>query len=201
MVLLVGGTALLCMLVGMELVKARRRLDAAFLPMSIRSSRGTALLGVLVGMDLETARRRQAAALQGAFGTAIFMATALGDRSVSVIRCAQREPTWSDSRRTASLLILRRSNGWTKPGSPLRGALLSPCAKASAGLPPYCLALMQNVPSDEQVSLTKSLALLDEAKIDEAIKVRIFGLQLMNVVGPSVLTAAVASLRDEMKSG
>jgi hypothetical protein len=60
---------------------------------------------------------------------------------------------------------------------------------------------MQNVPSDEQVSLTKSLALLDEAKIDEAIKVRIFGLQLMNVVGPSVLTAAVASLRDEMKSG
>jgi len=73
-------------------------------------------------------------------------------------------------------------------------------AKASAGLPPYCLALMQNVPSDEQVSLTKSLALLDEAQIDEAVKVRILGLQLMNVVGPAVLTAAVASLRDEMKN-
>jgi hypothetical protein len=73
-------------------------------------------------------------------------------------------------------------------------------AKASAGLPPYCLALMQNVPSDEQVSLTKSLTLLDEAQIDEAVKVRILGLQLMNLVGPSVLTAAVASLRDEMKS-
>ena len=75
-----------------------------------------------------------------------------------------------------------------------------PYAKASTGLPPYCLALMQNVSSDEQVGLTKSLALLDQAQIDEAIKVRILGLQLMNVVGPSVLTAAVASLRDEMKN-
>jgi hypothetical protein len=74
-------------------------------------------------------------------------------------------------------------------------------AKASTGLPPYCLALMQNVPSDEQVGLTKSLALLDQAQIDEAVKVRILGLQLMNVVGPSVLTAAVASLRDKMKNG
>ena len=73
-------------------------------------------------------------------------------------------------------------------------------AKASAGLPPYCLALMQNVPSDEQVNLTKALALLDQAQIDEAVKVRILDLQLMNVVGPSVLTAAVASLRDDMKS-
>jgi len=58
-----------------------RRLDAAFLLRSIRDSSfaergscGTALLGLLVGMDLETARRRQAAALQGAFGTAILMA-------------------------------------------------------------------------------------------------------------------------------
>jgi len=47
----------------------------------------------------------------------------------------------------------------------------------------------------------KWLALLDQAQIDEAVKVRILGLQLMNVVGPSVLTAAVASLRDEMKKG
>jgi hypothetical protein len=74
-----------------------------------------------------------------------------------------------------------------------------PYAKASAGLPTYCLALMQNVPNDEQVALTKSLALLDQAAIDEAIKVRILGLQLMNVVGTTVLTAAVASLNDEMK--
>jgi hypothetical protein len=72
--------------------------------------------------------------------------------------------------------------------------------KASEGLPPYCLALMQNVPNDEQVKLEESLALLDKEEIDPAIKVRILGLQLMNVVGPNVLIAAVDSLRDKMKS-
>lgn len=73
-------------------------------------------------------------------------------------------------------------------------------AQASAGLPPYCLALMQNVPDEEQVRLTQSLELLDKADIDEPIKVRILGLHLMNVVGPHVLIAAVESLRDAMKS-
>ena len=72
--------------------------------------------------------------------------------------------------------------------------------KASHGLTTYCLALMQNVPDDEELALDKSLTLLNSADIDLAIKVRILGLNLMNVVGPSVLTAAVASLRDDMKS-
>jgi len=72
--------------------------------------------------------------------------------------------------------------------------------KASEGLPPYCLALMQNVPNDEQVKLAESLKLLSSAAIDPAVKVRILGLQLMNVVGPNVLIAAVESLRDKMKS-
>lgn len=72
--------------------------------------------------------------------------------------------------------------------------------KASEALPLYCLALMQNVPSDEQVKLLQSLELLDKEPIDPAIKVRILGLQLMNVVGPNVLIAAVQSLRDQMKT-
>jgi hypothetical protein len=70
--------------------------------------------------------------------------------------------------------------------------------KASHGLTTYCLALMQNVSDDEQLALTKSLALLNAADIDPAIKVRILGLSLLNVVGPNVLTAAVDSLRKEM---
>jgi hypothetical protein len=70
--------------------------------------------------------------------------------------------------------------------------------KASRGLTLYCLALMQNVPDDEQKRLSDSLALLDTAPIDPAIKVRILGLHLMNVVGPGVLKAAVNSLRREM---
>jgi len=59
---------------------------------------------------------------------------------------------------------------------------------------------MQNVPDEEQVRLTRSLELLDKGEIDPTIKVRILGLHLMNVVGPDVLTAAVESLRDQMKS-
>lgn len=70
--------------------------------------------------------------------------------------------------------------------------------KASRGLTTYCLTLMQSVPDDEQVALTKSLALLNGADIDPTIKVRILGLNLMNVVGRDVLIAAVDSLRKEM---
>jgi hypothetical protein len=70
--------------------------------------------------------------------------------------------------------------------------------KASRGLTLYCLALMQTVPDDEQKRLDDSLALLDNAAIDPAIKVRILGLHLMNVVGPGVLEAAVEALRKEM---
>jgi hypothetical protein len=72
--------------------------------------------------------------------------------------------------------------------------------KASQGLPPYCLALMQNVPDDEQIKLKDSVVLLNNANIDPAIKVRILGLQLMNVVGPHVLIAATDSLRDQMQA-
>lgn len=73
--------------------------------------------------------------------------------------------------------------------------------KAAHGLAPYCLALMQNVPDEEQVALTKALALLNGTDYDPTIKVRILGLNLMNVVGPNVLTAAVESLRKEMAAG
>ena len=75
-------------------------------------------------------------------------------------------------------------------------------SKAFAGLSPYCLALMQNVPEDEKIRLAQSLDVLDKDDIiGESIKVRILGLHLMNVVGPNVLTAAVKSLRDEMTAG
>jgi hypothetical protein len=41
---------------------------------------------------------------------------------------------------------------------------------------------------------------LNKEQIDDAIKVRILGLHLMNVVGPDVLTAAVETLRNQMKA-
>jgi hypothetical protein len=58
---------------------------------------------------------------------------------------------------------------------------------------------MQNVPDEDQVKLSNSLKLLDSDDIDPAIKVRVLGLLLMNVVGPNVLIAAVESLREQMK--
>ena len=72
-------------------------------------------------------------------------------------------------------------------------------AKASAGLIPYCLTLMQNVPDDEQQKLVHSVKLLDADTIDPAIKVRILGLFLMNVVGPDVLAVAVGAFREQLK--
>jgi hypothetical protein len=72
--------------------------------------------------------------------------------------------------------------------------------KAYEGLIPYCLALMQNVPNEEQQKMIQAVKLLNNEQIEGSIKVRILGLHLMNVVGPSVLTAAVEALRDEMKA-
>ena len=63
--------------------------------------------------------------------------------------------------------------------------------KAYEGLIPYCLALMQNVPDDEQKKMLEAVKLLNNEKIEDAVKVRILGLHLMNVVGPDVLSAAV----------
>jgi len=71
--------------------------------------------------------------------------------------------------------------------------------KASEGLIPYSLALMQNVPDDEQQKLVQGVKLLDAEPIEPAIKVRILGLLLMNVVGPNVLSAAVDALREQLK--
>jgi len=72
--------------------------------------------------------------------------------------------------------------------------------RAADGLMPYCLALMQNLPNDEQQKTEKAVELLTEEQIDPVIKVRILGLHLMNVVGPDVLTAAVEALRKDLES-
>jgi hypothetical protein len=71
--------------------------------------------------------------------------------------------------------------------------------KASEGLTPYCLALMQNVSEDEQQKLLKAVLLLDAEPIADAIKVRILGLQLIDVVGPDVLAAAVKALQTDLQ--
>jgi hypothetical protein len=71
--------------------------------------------------------------------------------------------------------------------------------KASKGLIPYCLALMQNVSDEEQKKLAQAVKLLDAEPIEDAVKVPILGLLVMDVVGPGVLTGAVDALREQMK--
>lgn len=92
---------------------------------------------------------------------------------------------------------LRASDRSSKVGDLMDGVDYT---RASEGLVPYCLALMQNVPDEEQQKLVQGVKLLDAEPIEPAIKVRILGLLLMNVVGPNVLNAAMDALREQLKS-
>jgi hypothetical protein len=73
--------------------------------------------------------------------------------------------------------------------------------KAFRALPPFCLALMQNLSDEDQQALAKTLAALNASDVEPAVKLRLLGLALMNAVGVDVLTAAVGSLKDQIRSG
>jgi hypothetical protein len=75
-------------------------------------------------------------------------------------------------------------------------------AKALLALPPYCLALMQNVAREDQEKLAGALKALDQkSDVDHRVKARLLGLELINVVGVDVLKAAVEALKDQITSG
>jgi hypothetical protein len=67
--------------------------------------------------------------------------------------------------------------------------------KAYEALPAYAFALMQNLPDEDQELFARQLALIDKAEMENAIKTRMLGLALLNLVGEDVLRAAVDSLR------
>jgi hypothetical protein len=73
-------------------------------------------------------------------------------------------------------------------------------SKARRALPAFCLALMRNVPPEEQQALWRALALLDQFEVAPSVKSRLLGLELMNVVGEDVLKQAVNSLGAEIAS-
>jgi hypothetical protein len=73
-------------------------------------------------------------------------------------------------------------------------------ARAQAALPAFCLALMQNVPADEQNSVgTATKALIGSKELDDETKTRNLGLALMNVVGDKVLQTAVTHLAQQIQ--
>ena len=73
-------------------------------------------------------------------------------------------------------------------------------AKAKDALPPYCLALMQNVSNEDQQQLGRTLRDLDAAPEEPSVKALLLGIELINVVGVDVLTTAVKSLGDQIRS-
>ena len=72
--------------------------------------------------------------------------------------------------------------------------------KALPALPPYCLALMQNVSPEDQQVLSKALDALQQSGAEPTVKALLLGLELINVVGLDVLTTAVESLGDQIRS-
>jgi hypothetical protein len=72
--------------------------------------------------------------------------------------------------------------------------------KAKVVLPQFCLALMQNVPKEDQDSLVRALKDLEAQPLPPSAKALLLGLELINVVGVDVLTTAVKSLEDQIRS-
>lgn len=72
--------------------------------------------------------------------------------------------------------------------------------RAIKGLPPYCLALMQNVSPEDQQTLKRVFTALEAQSADPEVKTLLLGIELINVVGVDVLTTAVDSIRDQIRS-
>lgn len=72
--------------------------------------------------------------------------------------------------------------------------------RAIKALPPYCLALMQNVSPEDQQTLKRVFTALEAQNADPDVKTLLLGIELINVVGVDVLTTAVGSIQDQIRS-
>jgi len=72
--------------------------------------------------------------------------------------------------------------------------------KASKALPMFCLGLMQNVAPEDQQKLKQAVEDLGKSDAEPSVKSLLLGLELMNVVGKDVLTTAVTSLGEQIRS-
>ena len=59
---------------------------------------------------------------------------------------------------------------------------------------------MQNVPPEDQQVLSRALETLDKREAEPSVKALLLGIELINVVGVDVLTTAVKSLGDQIRS-
>jgi hypothetical protein len=65
---------------------------------------------------------------------------------------------------------------------------------AYEALPTYCLALMQNLPGEDQEALARTVMTLEQSDMEDDVKALALGIELMNLVGPDVLGVAVRTL-------
>jgi hypothetical protein len=72
-------------------------------------------------------------------------------------------------------------------------------AKAKDALPSYCLALMQNISTEDQQELDRALKDLEAGPEEPNVKALLLGIELINVVGVDVLTTAVKSLGEQIR--
>lgn len=72
--------------------------------------------------------------------------------------------------------------------------------KAVKPLSLYCVGLMQNVSPEDQQVLNRSLEDLEKRDAEPSIKALLLGIELINVVGADVLTTAVNSLGEQIRS-
>lgn len=73
-------------------------------------------------------------------------------------------------------------------------------AATGGSLMTLCLALMQNLPKEEQQELSDQVNALNATPLDDRIKTLTLGLKLMNVVGVGVLRGAVKALGPDAKT-
>lgn len=66
--------------------------------------------------------------------------------------------------------------------------------KAYEALPTYSLALMQNLPQEDQEEFGRQITALTEASMSDRAKSLALGLAIMNVMGEEVLVSAIQSL-------
>lgn len=74
-------------------------------------------------------------------------------------------------------------------------------AEVAEALPPYAMALLQNVDPEDAQELGERIGKLREANMTDKLKVLNLGLVTMNVVGEDVLEAAANAFRKETGAG
>jgi hypothetical protein len=70
--------------------------------------------------------------------------------------------------------------------------------RARVALPAFCLALLQNLPEQEQQDLATAVESLAASEMTDTQKSYALGLLLINIVGPDVLEGAVTALGEEI---